>query len=168
MASTLGQLIAMNLARPSRILIRIALWVTGAGYLFIEAREVVATKQIANITIFALLFVLASHQLNISKVYLLVEKLSLATRCYRASSLMFIASLMAVFDASIDFLISSVSPESLSSSILISLFNLGWVVNLVAVILTLVSMELFLPVMVSGPKTTPDDWASDTVSNSRK
>ena len=110
MASTLGQLIAMNLARPSRILIRIALWVTGAGYLFIEAREVVATKQIANITIFALLFVLASHQLNISKVYLLVEKLSLATRCYRASSLMFIASLMAVFDASIDFLISSVSP----------------------------------------------------------
>ena len=157
-----------HLARLSLMLTRIALWVTGAGYLFIEAREVVATKQIANITIFALLFVLASHQLNISKVYISIKQLSLATRCYRASSLMFIASLMAVFDASIDFLISSVSPESLASSILFSLFIIGWFVNLLAVILALTSMELFLPVMVSGPRTTPADWASDTVSNSGK
>jgi hypothetical protein len=29
-------------------------------------------------------------------------------------------------------------------------------------------MELFLPVMLSGARTTPDDWASDTVSNSGK
>ena len=36
----------------------------GAGYLFMEAREVVATKQLSNITIFALLFILASHQLS--------------------------------------------------------------------------------------------------------
>jgi len=157
-----------HLARLSLMLTRIALWVTGAGYLFIEAREVVATKQIANITIFALLFVLASHQLNISKVYISIKQLSLATRCYRASSLMFIASLMAVFDASIDFLISSVSPESLASSILFSLFIIGWFVNLLAVILALTSMELFLPVMVSGPRTTPADWASDSVSNSGK
>lgn len=157
-----------HLARLSLMLTRIALWVTGAGYLFIEAREVVATKQIANITIFALLFVLASHQLNISKVYISTKQLSLATRCYRASSLMFIASLMAVFDASIDFLISSVSPESLASSILFSLFIIGWFVNLLAVILALTSMELFLPVMVSGPRTTPADWASDSVSNSGK
>ncbi len=157
-----------HLARLGLMLTRIALWVTGAGYLFIEAREVVATKQIANITIFALLFVLASHQLNISKVYISTKQLSLATRCYRASSLMFIASLMAVFDASIDFLISSVSPESLASSILFSLFIIGWFVNLLAVILALTSMELFLPVMVSGPRTTPADWASDSVSNSGK
>ncbi len=157
-----------HLARLSLMLTRIALWVTGAGYLFIEAREVVATKQIANITIFALLFVLASHQLNISKVYISIKQLSLATRCYRASSLMFIASLMAVFDASIDFLISSVSPESLASSILFSLFIIGWFVNLLAVILALTSMELFLPVMISGPRTTPADWASDSVSNSGK
>ena len=75
---------------------------------------------------------------------------------------------MAVFDASIDFLISSVSPESLASSILILLFIVGWVVNLFAVILTLTSMELFLPVMLSGVRTTPDDWTSDTVSNSGK
>lgn len=153
----------MHLANLSRLLIRIALWVTGAGYLFIEAREVVATKQIANITIFALLFILASHQLNISKLYVSIKKFSLATRCYRASSLMFIASLMAVFDASIDFLISSVSPESLASSVLISFFILGWMVNLLAVILTLVSMELFLPIMISGPRAKSEDWASDSV-----
>lgn len=157
-----------HLERLSRLLIRIALWVAGAGYLFIEAREVVATKQITNITIFALLFVLSSHQRNISTIYFFIGKLSLSTRCYRASSLMFIASLMAVFDASIDFLISSVSPESLAPSILLLLFIVGWVVNLFAVILTLTSMELFLPVMLSGVRTTPDDWTSDTVSNSGK
>ena len=35
----------------------------GAGYLFIEARNVVATKQLSNIAIFAILFILASYQL---------------------------------------------------------------------------------------------------------
>ena len=156
---------SIHLARLSRLLIRIALWVTGAGYLFIEAREVVATKQIANITIFALLFILASHQLNISKLYVSIKKFSLATRCYRASSLMFIASLMAVFDASLDFLISSISPETLAPILLFFLFTVGWIVNLLAVILTILSMELFLPVIIAGPTTKPADWSSDNVLN---
>ena len=155
----------MHLAKLGRSVIRIAIWLAGAGYLFVEAREVVATKQLANITIFALLFILANHQLNLSRLYLSIEKITVSTRCYRASSLMFIASLMAVFDASIDFLISSISPESLASIILIALFITGWIVNLLAVVLALYSMELFLPVMIAGPTTKPDDWSSDTVLN---
>lgn len=155
----------MHLAKLGRSVIRIAIWLAGAGYLFVEAREVVATKQLANITIFALLFILANHQLNLSRLYLSIEKITVSTRCYRASSLMFIASLMAVFDASIDFLISSISPESFASIILIALFMTGWIVNLLAVILALYSMELFLPVMIAGPTTKPDDWSSDTVLN---
>ena len=71
----------------------------GLGYLFIEVREVVAAKQLTNITIFALLFILASYQLSHCRLYLTLRKIPLATRCYRASCLMFIASLMAVFDA---------------------------------------------------------------------
>ena len=71
---------------------------------------------------------------------------------------MFIASLMAVFDASLDFLISSITPGSLAPSVLSSLFVLGWGVNLIAVIFALVSMELFLPVMVTGPSTKVMDW----------
>ena len=155
----------MHLAKLGRSVIRIAIWLAGAGYLFVEAREVVATKQLANITIFALLFILANHQLNLSRLYLSIEKITVSTRCYRASSLMFIASLMAVFDASIDFLISSISPESLASIILIALFITGWIVNLLAVVLALYSMELFLPVMIAGPTPKPDDWSADTVLN---
>ena len=137
----------------------------GAGYLFMEAREVVATKQLSNITIFALLFILASHQLSIARVHMSVKKFSLSTRCYRASSLMFIASLMAVFDASLDFLISSISPETLAPILLFLLFIVGWIVNLLAVILTILSMELLLPVIIAGPTTKPADWSSDTVLN---
>ena len=130
----------------------------GVGYLFIEAREVIETKQLSNIAIFAILFILASYQLNISRVHISLKKLAPATRCYRASSLMFIASLMAGFDASLDFLISSITPGSLAPSVLSSLFVLGWGVNLIAVIFALVSMELFLPVMVTGPSTKVMDW----------
>ena len=137
----------------------------GAGHLFIDAREVIATKQLSNITIFAILFILASYQLNVSKFFILLKKFAPASRCYRASSLMFIASLMAVFDASLDFLISSISPESLAPIVLTWLFILGWSVNLMAVIFTLISMELFLPIIISGPSTKSADWDSDTVSN---
>ena len=155
----------MHLAKLGQSFIRFGIWLMGAGYLFMEAREVIATKQIANITIFALLFVLASYQLSTARLYISVKKLSLSTRCYRASSFMFIASLMAVFDASLDFLIGSVSPELIAPLLLYFLFIVGWVVNLLAVILTLASMELFLPVMVAGPTTKTADWPSDTVSN---
>ena len=155
----------MHLAKLGQSLIRFGIWLMGAGYLFMEAREVVATKQLSNITIFALLFILASHQLSIARVHMSVKKFSLSTRCYRASSLMFIASLMAVFDASLDFLISSISPETLAPILLFLLFIVGWIVNLLAVILTILSMELFLPVIIAGPTTKPADWSSDTVLN---
>ena len=74
---------------------------------------------------------------------------------------MFIASLMAVFDASLDYLISSITPESLAPPVLTSLFILGWSVNLIAVIFALISMDLFLPIMVAGPSTKAADWDSD-------
>ncbi len=137
----------------------------GTGYLFIEAREFVATKQLSNIAIFAILFILASYQSSISRLYISLKKFSTACRCYRASSMMFIASLMAVFDASLDFLISFISPESIAPTVLTWLFILGWSVNLLAVIFTLISMELFLPIIISGPSTKPADWDSNTVSN---
>ncbi len=137
----------------------------GTGYLFIEAREFVATKQLSNIAIFAILFILASYQSSISRLYISLKKFATACRCYRASSMMFIASLMAVFDASLDFLISSISPESIAPTVLTWLFILGWSVNLLAVIFTLISMELFLPIIISGLSTKPADWDSNTVSN---
>ena len=136
-------------------------WIVGAGYLFIEARESIETKQLSNIAIFAILFILASHQLNISRFHISLKKFMPASRCYRASSLMFIASLMAVFDASLDYLISSITPESLAPPALTSLFILGGSVNLIAVIFALISMDLFLPIMVAGPSTKAADWNSD-------
>ena len=161
----LNPLVATHLAKFSQLSLRVFVWLMGAGYLFIEAREVIATKQLSNITIFAVLFILASYQLNVSRLFIVLKKFASASRCYRASTLMFIASLMAVFDASLDFLISTISPESLAPIALTWLFILGWSVNLIAVIFTLISMELFIPIIVSGPSTKSADWDSNTVSN---
>jgi hypothetical protein len=142
---------------------RIAIWLMGLGYIFVEVREVVAAKQLANITIFALLFILASHQLSHCRLYLTLRKIPLATRCYRASCLMFIASLMAVFDASLDFIIGYSSLDNQGTLPLASLLILGRIVNLFEVILAIRSMELFLPVIFNGPTITPEDWDSDNI-----
>jgi len=127
--------------------IRIGLWLLGAIYLFLEAREVIAREQITSITIFALLFILASHQLSVSKNFLTLEQFRAASRCYKASSLMFSASLLAVFDAALDFLIGSTKSTGSTSALWSFLFGLGWLINLVAVVLALQSMEKFLPLL---------------------
>jgi len=137
----------------------------GDAFLFIEARKVVATKQLSNITIFAILFILVSYQLQISRLFIALKKFARASRCYRASSLMFIASLMAVFDAPLDFLFTSISPESLAPIDLNCLFILGLRMNLMAVIFTHISMELFLPIMISGLSIRSSDWDSNTFSS---
>ncbi len=149
-------------------LTRVAIWLMGVGYLLIEVHEAITTKQLANITIFALLFILASHQLSHSRLYLTLRKIPLATRCYRASCLMFIGSLMAVFDASLDFIIGSFQPSSLGTLPLATLLIAGRIVNLLEVILAIRSMELFLPVIFSGPTTTADDWSWDNVPMSNE
>ena len=57
--------------------IRIGLWLLGATYLFLEAREVIAREQINNISFFALLFVLASYQLSVSWYFLTLQHLNI-------------------------------------------------------------------------------------------
>ena len=150
----------MQLSRIGRWAIRSGVWLVGAGYLFMEAREVVATRQIANITIFALLFVLGSHQLSTSRLHLSLDRLAVAARCYRFSTLMFLASLMAVFDAALDFLIGSLPINTLPEPILGSLFVLGWLVNLIAVLLSIRSLEQYLPVMFEGLNPRLEDWSN--------
>lgn len=139
----------------------------GAGYLFMEAREVVATRQIANITIFALLFVLGSHQLSTSRLHLSLQRQAVAARCYRCSTLMFLASLMAVFDAALDFLISSLPANILPSPIWGSLFVLGWIVNLIAVLLAIRSMEGYLPVILEGLHPSMEELKDSPRSTTR-
>jgi hypothetical protein len=157
----------MQLSRIGRWAIRIGIWLVGAGYLFMEAREVVATRQIANITIFALLFVLGSHQLSTSRLHLSLDRLAVAARCYRCSTLMFLASLMAVFDAALDFLIGSLPASHLPGPIWESLFVLGWFVNLIAVLLAIRSMEHYLPVIFEGLNPRLEDWTNDADSTGR-
>ena len=69
----------------------------------------IAREQITNITFFAVLFILANHQLSVSRNFLALKQFKTASRCYRASSLMFCASLLGVFDAALDYLIGAVT-----------------------------------------------------------
>jgi len=133
--------------------IRIGLWLLGATYLFLEAREVIVREQINNISFFALLFVLASYQLSVSWYFLTLQHFKSAERCYESSSLMFIASLLAVFDAALDFLIGSIKTGLDMAGLWPFLFGLGWLINLMAVLLAIKSMEAFLPLLFHSRRT---------------
>ena len=113
-----------------------------------EAQEVVEFRQITNITIFALFFLVASYQASIANFYLLIGKRAIAIRCHEASNLMFLASLMAILDASLDFAIQFASNNTLATKSLPLLFILDWGINLIAVILAIQSIEKSLPIVL--------------------
>ena len=149
----------MRIQDISLLGIRAGLWLLGTVYLFIEAHEVIAREQITNITFFTVLFILANHQLSVSRNFLALKQFKTASRCYRASSLMFCASLLGVFDAALDYLIGAVTLPTSAITAWFSLFALGWAVNLVAVLLAIQSMETFLPLLFHSHR--PDRSGAD-------
>ena len=60
---------------------------------------------------------------------------------------MFCASLLGVFDAALDFLIGALKLPANVTPAWSFLFALGWLINLMAVVLAIQSMESFLPLL---------------------
>lgn len=107
----------------------------------LEAREVATQRQITQITVFALLFLVANFQINLARHLGSDHKESLSI--LQASLAMFIGSLFSVLDGALDYLMASL-PGGLPAGLLPVVFVLGWGVNLISVALALGSMELFL------------------------
>jgi hypothetical protein len=127
--------------RWSLPILRVLLWLVALAYLMLEAREVATQRQITQITVFALLFLVANFQINLARHLGSDHKESLPI--LQASLAMFIGSLFSVLDGALDYLMASL-PGGLPAGLLPVVFVLGWSVNLISVALALGSMELFL------------------------
>lgn len=137
---------------------RLMIWVLAGLYLIVEGREITQLRQLTTFSIFAVLFVVGSFQVSVSRLLLGVNT-SLrraASNAYRASVLMFIASIVAIVDGCMDVVIGSFSGNI--SVILAPLLVLGWLVNLACIGLALWSMEIFLGVIKPALTLSDSGW----------
>jgi len=126
--------------------LRLLFWVVALAYLLLEAREVAAQRQLTQITVFAVLFLVAGFQMSVARFLSGASDPTQARIVLRCSLAMFSASLFSVLDGALDHLFTSV-PGSVAGLALPALYLLGWLVNLLCVVLALGSMELFLPAL---------------------
>lgn len=130
----------LRLQRWSVPLLRLLLWAVALGYLVVEAREVASQRQLTQITLFAVLFLVANFQISLARA--LKPNHQECGPLLQASLTMFLASLFSVLDGAMDHLVAALR-DGMSSGLRPAIFFLGWTVNLLSVALALGSMELF-------------------------
>ena len=123
---------------------RCLIWLIAAGYVAAETREVVQQEQLAEITQFALFFLIANFQLSLARYYQSAREETLALMQKSCSVLMFFACLLAVADAAMDTVIAAISRGTLiggSASVSVMAFAAGWLLNLAMVVLAALSLD---------------------------
>jgi hypothetical protein len=123
-------------------LLRWLIWVGALGYLLLEAREVAAQRQLTQITVFAVLFLVASFQMSTARFLVTGSDAGEAPTVVQSSLAMFLASLFSVLDGALDQLFVSL-PGSVGGMAAPLLQVLNWGINLLSVVLALASIELF-------------------------
>ena len=138
MSRTLNRLLLWSFG-----LLRWLIWIAALGFLVLEAREVSAQRQLTQITMFAVLFLVASFQMSAARYLVASPDAADAPPVLQSALTMFAASLFSVLDGGIDQLFVSL-PGSEGAMAAPQLHLLNWAMNLLCVVLALVSMELFL------------------------
>ena len=122
---------------------RCLIWLIAAGYVAAETREVVQQEQLAEITQFALFFLIANFQLSLARYYQSAREETLALMQKSCSVLMFFACLLAVADAAMDTVIAAISRGTVIGGASVSgvAFAAGWLLNLAMVALAALSLD---------------------------
>lgn len=124
-------------------ILRLLVWIVALAYLLLEAREVAEQRQLTRITVFAVLFLVASFQMSVARFLAAGTDPGETKLMVKASVAMFTASLFSVLDGAFDHLFVLLQ-GGVIQALLPALYLLGWVVNLLSVVLGLGSMEVFL------------------------
>jgi hypothetical protein len=132
--------------RWSCSVLRLLIWVVALGYLLLEAREVAVQRQLTQITVFAVLFLVASFQLSLARFLITGPEAPEATITMQSAVAMFAASLFSVLDGAFDHLFAAL-PGGAAGLAVPLLYLLGWTVNLLCVVLALASIELFFAML---------------------
>lgn len=131
----------LPLQRWSLPILRLLLWAVAVAYLLLEAREVASQRQLTHITVFAVLVLVANFQINLARH--LPSNHEEMDPLIQASLAMFVASLFAMLDGALDYLLASFQ-GGMAPQLLPAFYLLGWGVNLLSVVLAIGSMEVFL------------------------
>jgi hypothetical protein len=124
-------------------LLRCLIWVVALGFLLLEARELTAQRQLTQITVFAVLFLVASFQMSTARFLVTGPDAGEAPAVLQSALVMFAASLFSVLDGALDQLLV-VLPGGAGGMAGSVLHVLNWAMNLLCVVLALASIELFL------------------------
>ena len=141
MSSVEAALIVLSLT-----VLRVLIPILAIGFLIQEGREVFELRQLTSITLFASFYLVAGYQLAVGRTLNRMERVELAGEATRNSALMFIATLFSAIDAALDSLMKGFS-ISQTNGLAVPLFLIGWLVNLFAVVLAVISLIRFLPVV---------------------
>ena len=138
-------------SRFQKNLIKAAIWLTAGLFVAIETQEIFELKQIHQITILALLFVISSYQLNTARYYQFNKEKEKEKKAKHASFQMFTGSLLAVLDAGLDQLIqdSIQQGSTMINTPTTAMFYVGWLINLTIAILVAQSLSSFVEVIAS-------------------
>ena len=136
------------------------IWALAALYLIVEGREISQLRQLPTFSMFAVLVVVGSLQISVSRLLLSVPSRKEASDAYRASIRMFLASLLAVIDGCMDVAISGMTASV--TPLLAPLLLLGWLVNLACIGLALWSMEIFLGVIKPALTLSDSGWKGNS------
>lgn len=123
-------------------LLRWLIWIVALGFLLLEARELTAQRQLTQITVFAVLFLVASFQMSTARFLVTGPDAGEAPIVLQSALVMFVASLFSVLDGALDQLLVSL-PGGIGAMATPLLHVLNWGINLLSVILALASIELF-------------------------
>ena len=145
---SVGWLLPQHWLRPlqrlSLPILRLLLWAVALAYLLLEAREVASQRQLTQITVFAVLVLVANFQMNLARH--LPSDHEEMDPLIQASLAMFVSSLFSMLDGALDYLLGSLQ-GGMAPQLLPAFYLLGWGVNLLSVVLAIGSMELFLSSM---------------------
>ncbi len=133
----------LRLQRWSYGVLRLLFWGVALAYLLLEAREVAAQRQLTQITVFAVLFLVASFEMSVARFLSGASDQAEARIVLQSSLAMFGASLFSVLDGAIDHLLLLLQAGAVNP-LLPGLYLLGWLVNVLCIVLGLASMEVFL------------------------
>ena len=139
--------------------LRLLIPLLGIGFLIREGQEVFALRQLTSITLFASFYLVANYQMAVGRTMSGMDKAKLAGRAARSSGLMFIATLFSALDAALDTIIKDFA-LSRTDPVAVVLFVSGWLINLLAVLMAVVSMHRFLPVLKAMVQAPSDQLTS--------
>ena len=131
--------------------VRLLVLCTGAIFLAVETEQMLKARQLFHATTFAVLFLLASLELSITRFLQRSGSPKLAGKTFKSGVLMFYAAMFDLFDVGLDEFIENFNGFLVDTGLLYPIHFLSWLITLAAVVLAVGSLDLFLRSLVQHP-----------------